>query len=238
MTDPEISGITPEAILAYLDGEELPHVAAYLQTSPEGATLAAEYQALQGNLARMLYRHDCPTTQQLGDYALHLPAQAEQVAIAAHVTTCPHCTDELAQIRTFLAIEADPPPLSLIERARRQLTATLAVLPTATSAALRGSAGASVQTYQVEDITVTIDPLASSHGGRSDLAGLIWREHDDAPAVAGAPVTLVAPDAPQQTTEIDEFGNFLFADVPHGDYQLEVVLGDDTIVINNLRVGR
>ena len=72
MADPEKSSITPEAILAYLDGADLPHVAAYLRTSPEGAMLAADYATVAGNLTRALYRHECPPTQHLGDYALAL----------------------------------------------------------------------------------------------------------------------------------------------------------------------
>jgi hypothetical protein len=238
VTDSAVPGITPEAILAHLDGEDLPHVAAYLQTSPEGAALAAEYRALQGNLTRLLYRHDCPTTQQLGDYALRLPAPADQVAIAAHVITCPHCAAELTQIRTFLTVEDGPPPLGLIERTRRVLTAAIAPRPSATTFALRGAAGAGTQTYLIEDITISIDLIASARRGRSELAGLVWRERDDALAIAGSSVSLIAAIDPQQTTEIDEFGNFLFADVPPGDYRLEVVLGADTIVINNLRIGR
>jgi anti-sigma factor RsiW len=238
VTDPEISGITPEAILAYLDGEELPHVAAYLQTSPEGATLAAEYQALQGNLARVLYRHDCPTTQQLGDHALRLPAQAERVAIAAHVTTCPHCAGELAQIRTFLAIEADPPPLSFGERARRIIVAALAPPPATAPTALRGSAESDTRTYQADDITITLDVASGSRRDRRNLTGLAWRDRDDAAPVAGATVALLAAGDTASTAAIDELGNFAFDDVLPGDYRLEMTLGDDVIMIALLRIGR
>jgi anti-sigma factor RsiW len=235
VTDPEIPVITPEAILAYLDGEELPHVAAYLQTSPEGATLAAQYQALQGNLARVLYRHDCPTTQQLGDYALRLPASADQVAIAAHVTTCPLCTGELAQVRAFLAIEADPPPLSIGERARRLVATLLDAPPLGAGAALRGGESGSTLTFRAEGFTITVDDFATGRRGYRSLVGLVeW----PAPAPGDATVLLFAADGARRDEAIDETGNFVFDDLAAGEYRLEVLVGEDTVVIDGLRVGR
>jgi hypothetical protein len=222
-------------ILAHLDGEDLPHVAAHVLRSPEAAALAAEYRALQGNLTRALFRHDCPTTLQLGDYALNLAAMADQVAIAAHVTACPHCTAELAQIRAFLAVEADPPSLSAGERIRRLLIAVLAP-PTLGLAAFRSVAGRATQTYRVEDYRIAIDPLAGSDPALFDLDGTIWRERDDAPAVAGAAITLVVADGAARTIAVDDFGSFLFEGITPGDYRLEVALADEDVVIPHLLI--
>lgn len=235
MTDPPIPGITPEAILAYLDGEDLPHVAAYLRASPEGAALASEYRALQGDLARALYRHDCPTTQQLGDYALRLP-WADQVAIAAHVTACPHCTGELAQLRAFLATEEDAPPLSLGERARRVIAAVLAPPPVAAPIALRGSSERQTYTYQAGDITVTIDVASGSRRDRRTLTGLVWRDRDDAPPLDGAIVALTGAGGTERAAVIDELGNFQFDELPTGDHRLEIALAGEVVTIEHLRV--
>lgn len=231
MTDFARPNITPEMILAYLDGEDLPHVAALLASSPDAVALADDYRALQGELSRTLFRHDCPTTGQLGEYALNM----NQFAIAAHITACPHCTAELVQIRAFLAVEADPPALRSGERIRRLLTAVLA-LPALDSAAFRSVAGATTQTYQVEDYTIALDPLATPRQARFDLDGSIWRERDDAHPVAGAAITLNAADGATRTTTIDEFGSFLFEDIPNGDYHLEIALDEEDIAIPHVRV--
>lgn len=235
VTDSETPGITPEAILAHLDGEDLPHVAAYLQTSPEGAALAAEYRALQGNLVGALYRHDCPPTQRLGDYALRLLAPADQVAIAAHVTTCPLCADELAQIRAFLTVEVGPPPIGIGERARRLVATLLDAAPVGAGAALRGSDTGSTLTFRAEGFTITLDDFATSRRGYRSLIGLI---EQPATAPGDAAVSLFATDGARRDEVIDEIGNFAFDDLAAGDYRLEVLLGGDTIVIDGLRIGR
>ncbi|MFN8516811.1 MAG: hypothetical protein U0232_01295 [Thermomicrobiales bacterium] len=238
MTVSETPGITPEAILAHLDGEDLPHVAAYLQTSPEAAALAAEYRKLQGNLIGALYRHDCPPTQRLGDYALRLLAPADQVAIAAHANTCPLCADELAQIRAFLAIEADLPPLGLGERARRIIVAVLAPPPATAPTALRGTVVGATQTYLAEDVTISLDVAAGSRRDRRSLTGLAWRDRDDATPLAGATVALIGADGATRTEAIDELGNFAFDDVPTGETRLEIALADELIAIAPLQLGR
>jgi hypothetical protein len=235
VTDSITPEITPEMILAYIDGENLPHVAAYLQRSPEAAALAADYRELQNRLNQSLFRHDCPSTLQLGDYALNLTAMADQVAIAAHVTTCPHCTAELAQIRSFLTVEADPPPLSAGDRIRRLLTAVL-VPPTIGVIAFRSGAVTGTQTYRAEDYSIAIDPLASPRPALFDLDGSIWRDRDDAPTVAGATITLIATDGAARTIAISDFGSFLFEGIAQGEYRLEVALSDEDIVIPHLPV--
>jgi hypothetical protein len=233
-----MSDITPEMILAYLDGADLPHVAAYLRTSPEGAMFAADYATLAGDLTRALYRHECPPTQQLGDYVLALLPAADRFAVAAHVDTCPHCTGELAQIRAFLAVEADPPPLGAVERVRRLVTAVFAPPPATAYAALRGDGDSQAQTYQAEDITITLDIAGGPRRDRSSLTGLIWRERDDAEPLAGERVTLLGEATPALTATIDEFGNFAFDDVPHGSYRLEVAAGDALVAIGPFSIGR
>ena len=238
MANPETSGITPEAILAYLDGADLPHVAAYLRTSPEGAMLAAEYATVAGNLTRALYRHECPPTQHLGDYALALLPASDRFAVAAHVDSCPHCAGELAQIRAFLAVEADPPPLGAGERIRRLVTAVFAPPPATAYAALRGDGDSAAQTYQAEDITITLDFAIGVRRDRSSLTGLIWRERDDAEPLTGERVTLLGEDSPALTATIDELGNFAFDDVPHGSYRLEVAAGDTLVALGPFAIGR
>ena len=235
VTDRVTPGITPKAILAYLDGEDLPRVAAHVQTSPEGAALAVEYQALQGNLARARYRHDCPPTQLLGDNALHLPAPAGPVAIAAHITISLLCAAHLAQFRAFLAAEDDPPRAGIGERARQLVAMLLAAAPVGAGAAMRGSDTSNPLTFRAEGCTITLDDFATSRRGYRNLVGLIaW----PAAALGDATARLFTPDGAHRDGAIDEIGNFVFDDLPTGEYRLEVLLGGDTIAIDGLRVGR
>ena len=45
----------------------------------------------------------CPQSQVLGDYYLGLLAEAEALAIQAHLAECPYCPAELEDLRQFLA---------------------------------------------------------------------------------------------------------------------------------------
>ncbi len=233
---PRDPNVSPEAILAYLDGEGSPTIAAALQASPERATLAADYTTLQGGLIQALYRRDCPPTQSLGEYALELLPMAERVALATHVTDCPHCASELAQIRMFLAVEADPPRSSIRERARRVIVALLAPPPSAAYDALRGSGAGGMRTYQAADLTVTLDTAAATRRGLGNLTGLVWHERDDAATLTGAAVALIGANKQATTTTIDDLGNFAFDGVPYGDYRLELTIGEAIVVIEAVAI--
>ncbi len=58
-------------------------------------------------LTSRLYRFDCPTPYDLGEYGLGLLAGDEKKAVEKHVSACPLCRKELAVQKEFLASDAD-----------------------------------------------------------------------------------------------------------------------------------
>lgn len=234
MSKSEGPAITPEMILAHLDGEAVPGVGEALRDDPEAAALAAGYDRLQRRLTGALYRHDCPPAQALGEYALDLAGTADRVAIAAHVGDCPRCADELAQIRAFLAIETDPPAPGPLERARRLVATLVAAPPVGVGAALRGDDAETARTYRAGENTITIDQFATGRRGYRSLVGLLDRP---APVPADALASLRAADGTRREEPIDATGNFAFDDLTTGAYQLEVRLGGDLVVVDELLVG-
>jgi len=234
--------VSPEDLLAYVDGEAPANIVAHVRTCPTCTEEAAAYAQLRSRLSRALYRFDCPPPQALGEYDLGMVSPEERSAIAAHVWGCVRCTDELTQLRGFLATELMPTGLAVgtagvIEGVRRVL-ATLVPPPAPAFAGLRGAGDEAAWTYQAEGLTINLVLNAGANGrrGRQSLAGLVFG--DGAPGLpTDARATLVDAAGTSRTTEIDDLGNFTFDDVDSDVYRLEVLLGDRVVVVEGLQVG-
>lgn len=231
--------VTPEDLIAFVDGEASGTVGEAIAADPALRAAADAYRRTQHRLQRQLYRFDCPSPQMLGEYDLGLLAPAERTRIAAHVAACPRCAAELRMLRDFLAMEEDAPPVGAVGRIRR-LVATLLPPPPLLSphASLRGADDATARTYQAGDVTITLDLGAPVRRGRTSLTGLIWREGGDPETITGSPVVLMGGDHAPETTQIDDIGNFTFDDIIPGAYHLEVTLGNDIITIEGIPIGQ
>ena len=95
-------------LLAWLDGEAAPEIAAHLAECPSCRERASALDRLQKDLAARLYRLSCPTPEELGDFHLGLLRGEQADAIRVHLRTCPHCQEEIRQLRTYLS-ELVPP---------------------------------------------------------------------------------------------------------------------------------
>ncbi len=240
--------VSPEDLIAYLDGEASPDVAAHVRDCPECCAASADYARDLRRLQGRLFRFECPPSHQLGEYELGVVSPEQRTAIAAHVVECPLCTAELRTLRDFLAGDlvaglADPAP-GPVERLRRVVATVLAPRPAGAYAGLRGAAAdTGTRTYQAGDVSVSVSMTPAARRGWLSLSGLIWRE-DAEGEIAGSTVALIgveddAPTAPiGQATEIDELGNFTFDEVEPGAYWLEVTLGDQIVVVDDLPLGR
>src|SRR5579885_887350 len=108
----------------------------HLAQCPACAERAASYRQVASALTSRLYRWDCPTTQEISDYAAGWLRGKRRRALTLHVRRCPRCAEELEISRQFVA------PASLPAAPRQRLIARL-VPRRATGAALAGLRGAS-----------------------------------------------------------------------------------------------
>src|SRR5512143_2560935 len=60
----------------------------------------------EDRLRARLYRANCPSSLELGEYHLNLVSPSRKLVIAQHLRTFPHCTREVAQLEDFLRILA------------------------------------------------------------------------------------------------------------------------------------
>jgi hypothetical protein len=235
--------VTAEDIVAYVDGEAPVRVVDHLRSCPACQAEASRAAQTQHRLRQVLYRFDCPSPQQLGDYALTVLEPDARRQVASHVIECPRCAEELQTLRMFLNVEPEPQPGPL-ERLRR-VVATLvsppATAPAMAYAGLRGTSVSAVQTYQAGGLTVTLGASPKTRRGPAILSGLILWDGGgpevDREAMAGGEVVLIDAAGASRTEPLDALGNFSFEIARTGTYRLEVRLPDQIVIVEEVQVG-
>jgi hypothetical protein len=228
--------IPPDELIAALDGEASPDVLEQLRAAPDSAAELDALTHLQSTLQRRLYRFDCPDPHELGEYALDLVPPWRRPALAAHLSECPRCADEVAVFRGFLADASTPVPPTPVVRVRR-LVASLFIPAPATVFTMRGEDASSSLHFRADDVELKLDISPVARRDAHELAGLIWREDSDATPVEGQPINLFTPDGTARSAMIDDLGNFAFAGLVPGTYHLEVALADELIATEDFQVG-
>lgn len=203
--------------------------------------------SLEERLTRALYRKDCPTSTELGEFHLQMVPEQRANAIRQHLAECPLCSREMAQLQDFLAGLATDTELSPLERIRDRLNVMVARLvdaglrpslsgprPLAPAyAGLRG-AEAGPLVFRADDVRVVIQiDQDADHLDRQDIVGLVTG--------LGSPQTVTAHlwQAGQNllSVPVDNLGNFEILDLPPAVYEL-ILSGPETeIHIQNLPVG-
>jgi hypothetical protein len=229
-----------DLVAAILDPDDLPVEARqHLAECPSCTERAASYHQMMTALTSTLYCWDCPTTQEISDYAAGLLHGKRRRALALHVKSCPRCTEELEISRQFLTPTLPAPRQRLIAR----LLPHRAIGPAAVG--IRGGASADNEgwprQYQVNDISLSLHRAAPSAGGSSAmLLGLISRAEAPPETFAGIEARLIASDAPDEapfaTEQIDDLGNFVLSPIPTGRFHLHISLPEGDLIIEGLEL--
>src|SRR5262245_5458377 len=138
--------VTPEELIAYVDGEAPARVAEHVRRCRRCRAEVEQYAVVERRLGAALHRFDCPSPQRLGEMELGLLMPEERLAVAQHVADCARCTDELRTLRQFMAFEPAAEP-GLVERLRRLVAILVEPPPALALGALRGADDATSRTY-------------------------------------------------------------------------------------------
>jgi hypothetical protein len=231
--------ITDDDLIAYAANEAPRRVRDHVRACPRCAALAAAYGRAEDRFGRLLFRTDCPSAQELGEYALALLPEATRRRLDLHLTRCPHCEAELATARGFLdtatPVEVGTPGVvSALVRLRR-VVAELLAPPARPAVALRGRGRAITLVYTAEDLTLTLHPqLADKPRNHLQVLGFVERRDVPLDGLAGAPVRLTIGGEAIVATTVDEIGNFILGPVPADQYDLELTVDDRLIVAPGL----
>jgi hypothetical protein len=232
-------------LLAYLDGELDDQVAAHLEQCPHCRARAQDLADLQGQLTKRLYRFDCPSPAELGEHLFGLVPSDRAEAVADHISACPHCAGEVAQLEGYLADLTPDLELSPLEQAKARVRVLVAravnagmgvdalIQPAPSFAGLRGDeAGPLI--YEADGLQIVIE--VQSDPGQLDghtLLGLVMGLGDSHQLKAH----LWRAEQRIATVEVEDLGNFAIPNVAPGSYKLILSGPEEEIHIQDLEIG-
>jgi hypothetical protein len=223
-------------LLAYLDGVADHETESHLEQCEYCREKAKALAVLQKRLAARLYRIDCPSPMELGEFHLRMVPAAQALVIAQHVRECPHCTRELAQLKDFLSQTRNE---DLLGKAKILIAKLIGTTPSEGSpsmpspVALRGEAKGPI-VLEADGIVITLDIQTAAQGQASVLGQVAA---DDQNRWTGALVELSRVDAPTITIALDDLGAFRYEEVRPGSIQITITSSDGIILqIPNIEI--
>ncbi len=209
-------------LLAYIDGQASAEIAGQVEGSPENLARARKLKQMQASLLAHLYRADCPDSLLLGEFFHGLLHPGEAARIRRHLDLCPHCLEEYAQLQVFFTPQPD-----VIERARTWIARLLSGDPFGQPALALGLRGETPRVYAAGNVQIVLNFQVDARlPGRKSLAGLVLGQ----PA-AGWEVHLLKSSERVAMVTVDDMGNFIFPDLPSGEYGLHLNTHEDHILI-------
>jgi hypothetical protein len=195
----------------------------------------------EDKLSALLYRVDCPSTTDLGEYQLGMFSSERTNQIQKHLENCPHCRQELSQLEEYMqdvSSDLHVDPLSQVRVVIGRLLKgglTLgrfeenALVPAL--AGVRGSIENS-RIYQAEDVQIAIEVYEDGeHIGRFAMTGLMSKME-----WAGSQVDLRDSEKLIVETIVEAAGEFAFTDLTSGKYSL-VIKSPDTEIHLDVEIG-
>ena len=225
ITSPALDNVE---IAKYVEGEAEAAVVAHIRECPYCSERAQQWTLLQNRLKKQLYRVDCPTPMELGDYHLGFVTDSRKLVVAQHVRECLHCTQELANLKEFLTG-------SNLLGAAKVLIARLvgAQAQNGLAPALRGEAKGPL-TFEADGVLILLDIQPASEGNVNILGQVAA---DDQDQWMGALVEIRQADQLQYSSTIDDLGAFRFEGIRSGKQELRIVpTGGSPVVVTNLGI--
>lgn len=217
-------------LLAYLDGEADTHAKKHLENCPSCRERAQRLARRQSDMTARVYRFDCPSPLELGEYRLDVLPADRAAGVARHLATCLRCTQEVAQLEGYLADLAPDLEMNPWERAGERLQVMVARLvsggargdflaqPAPAYAGLRGREEQSLPlTFEAEAIQIVLDIQADpARPGRQTMLGLVVGV-DDPPVHR---VYVWKDNWRVTAVPLEETANFVIPDLAAGRYEL------------------
>ncbi len=235
--------LTDRQLLAYLDGEAGPEVAAHLEQCSYCRKKSQQLARLQNRLAARLHRLTCPSPMVLGEYHLGMLAPAQALAVAQHLRECSHCAREVTQLKDYLSDltpAAEPGLLGQVKvlvarlvggRQEDQPSGELAFAPA--FIAIRGAAQGPI-TLEADGLFIVLDVQPTAEG-RVTILGQVAA--DDQAQWVDAEVELRRSGALQMTATVDDLGAFRCEGVLPGPTELRLrPKSGSVVVVSNIEI--
>jgi len=223
ITSPALDNVE---IAMYIDGEADEAVVAHIAQCPFCNERAQQWSLLQNRLRKQLYRANCPTPMELGDYHLGLMPAPQALVVSQHMRECLLCKREVAVLDDFLTGLA--PETNLLESAK-VLVARL-MNPQAGNGlapALRGEAKGPL-TFESDGIVIILD-IQPGDAGMLHILGQVAAEDQD--KWTGALVELRQDSKLQSSSTVDDLGAFRAETMIPGSKELRIIPKDGSLVV-------
>ena len=213
--------LTDDQLTGALDGAADRAVDDHLAGCAYCAARLADARQADLILHASLHRFDCPTPEQLGNYELKLLGRADARAIARHLKECVRCTDELEELRVYLA--ADSAMAAPARQDARPMLQSLGklfgqILPRTPGLALRG-AGPEPIIAEAEGTTIILN-MDPAPNDRVTVHGQVVAND---PAVwTSSLVELRQGGMLEATATVNDLGGFSLGPIPAAISELRI----------------
>lgn len=216
-----------------LGGDGTPEMEAALAGNPENQARLHQLQKDDKTLFAHLFRTECPTPLELGEWHLNLVDANRAQAIRSHLDICPHCEEELAAITAVVSkpLFQDAPAMrgrSLLKRIIMKLEALVgdAAGQMAFAPAMRGNSWSVC--YAGGDYLLSLTRQQTISGGA--LIGSILANDLTGHA------TLKQGRSVVYETQLTESATFSFDDITPGFYELVIATPDAELIVPELHI--
>ncbi|MEM7034311.1 MAG: hypothetical protein AAF629_32510 [Chloroflexota bacterium] len=154
--------LTDRQLIEYFDAESPPQIAEHLADCDFCREQASRLGLALNRLTTQLYRADCPSSNDLGEYQMQLLPETQTKAIQQHLKQCPHCSSELADLEAYFQELVPEIEYSFVEQIKVKVAKLVSDLSPSgmpqlnPTFAVRGDEGGSFL-YEIDDAQIALD---------------------------------------------------------------------------------
>ncbi len=205
-------------------------------------------------LKDVLYRRECPSTMDLGEYQLKLLDLFQHNQIATHLKRCPRCGEDLAALQAYMNLPlTEETPAAAEHEKKRPLLEELWVyiidllsppggteLTMAAQPAMRGEVlGLSTRVFHIEPYVISLSAIRETAvWQQQQIIGDILPTNDDVDILQHWTAYLWRAGALLATAVVDEERHFSFDDIAIDQEYHDLILSGPQVEIHlqNLRM--
>ena len=231
-------------IVSYIEGEADGSIVAHINKCPFCSERAGRWALLQNRLKKQLYRFDCPTSMDLGEYHLGLLPAPKVLLVAKHLRDCSLCRHEVAELENFLEDPAQEVSLlgaakvliarlinGLAESGMQDKNGFSPAVPV-----LRGNTKGPL-TFKADSVVIILDIQPSDEGKVNILGQVAADSTDDQDQWTGALVEIRLGSHLEFSSTLDDLGSFQAEGLVPGTKELRITSQNKSLtVISNFEV--
>ena len=218
-----------QQLLLYLDGNADAEVVSHLERCSYCLERANALARLQNQLTSRLYRITCPSPMKLGEYHLHMLPDPERLLIRQHLSECPHCAREMAQLEEYFLADLAPMENDLLGQAKVLIARLVSGVgeSAAPLTALRGEAKGPL-TLEADGMVIVLD-VQPGDDGKVNVLGQVAA--DDQDRWTDAFVEFHQGGQLEFSTTVDDLGAFHSENIIPGLKELRIISQDHSITV-------